>query len=123
LSGPGLRRGHPLGRVAPAGDARDALAHDEVAAAGVEHLAGEVDPEVEGRLGLHLVLPAAQQQVGEGDPDAVHLDQHVVGSGGGLGHVVDDDVERTGGRDDLGCAHAEEASARARPGGRAESGP
>ena len=38
------------------------------------------------------------------------LDEHVVGTGGGLGDVVDDDVEGTGGRDDLGCAHGSEAS-------------
>ena len=89
-------------------DAGDALADLEAARlrrAGVEDDAGEVDAEGEGRLGLELVLPAAEQQVGEGDTGAVHLDQHVVRAGDRLGDLADLDVGGTGEGDDLGCAH------------------
>ena len=73
--------------------------------AGVEDHAGEVDAEREGRLGLELVLPTAQQEVGERDADAVHLDQHVVGGRDGRVDLAHLDVGGTGERDDLDCAH------------------
>ena len=71
--------------------------------------AGEVDPQREGRLGAQLVLTLAQQEVGEGDADAVHLDEHVIGSGDRVGHLRDRDVGGTGGGEDLDGAHVREA--------------
>ena len=66
---------------------------------------GEVDAEGERRLRLELVLALAEQQVREGDADPVHLDQHVVRSGGRLRHLGDLDPAGTGGTDDLDGSH------------------
>jgi len=112
------RIGDLLGGAAVQVDARDPLADLEGARlrrARVEDDAGEVDAEGEGRLGLELVFPTTQQQVGEGDAGAVHLDQHVVRAGDGLGDLTDLDVGGTGERDDLGCAHGGTLARRGQP--------
>ncbi len=41
------------------------------------HGAGAVRAEGERDLGAQLVLPAAQQQVGERDADRVHVEEHL----------------------------------------------
>ncbi len=44
---------------------------------GLAHHPGEVDAELEGEVGLDLVLAPAQQQVGPADAQRMHLDQHL----------------------------------------------
>ena len=93
----------PLARAAVRQDPGDPLPRLEARSA--HHRAGHVDPEGEGRLGTELVEALAQQQVRERDPDRVDVDQHLVLAGHGFVDLADDDVGRTGGRDDLGGAH------------------
>ena len=97
------RYGGPLAGAAPRQHAGHPLPGLEAGAA--DHRAGYVDTEGERRLGPHLVLALAQQQVRERDPHGVHVDQHLVLAGHGFVDIADDDVGRTGGRDDLGGAH------------------
>ena len=102
--GPSGREYGALARAAVRHRSRHPLPRLEARPA--HHRAGDVDPERERRLGTQLVQPLAQQQVREGDTDRVHVDEHVVLAGHGLLDVPDDDVRWSGGRDDLGGAHA-----------------
>jgi hypothetical protein len=98
------RDGGPLARSPVRQHADDSLPQLEARPA--QDRAGHIHPEGEGRLGLQLVLPLAQQQVRERDPHGVHVDQHVVLAGDRFVDLADHDVGGTGGRDDLGSAHA-----------------
>ena len=73
--------------------------------------AGEVDAEGERRLGPHLVPPLAEQQVGERDPDGVHVDQHVTRPGLGLRDVDQPDAGGTAGLDHLHGSHGRHLAA------------
>ncbi len=70
-----------------------------------DHLARDVDAEGERRLRPELVEPLAEQQVGEGDADAVHPDQHVVGPRDRVVDVADLHARRAAGRGHLDRAH------------------
>ena len=93
LPGPAVRKaaGHALPRLEP----RSA-----------DHGAREVDAERERGLRLQLVLPLAQQQVGEGDADRVHVDQHVVRAGYRLVHLAHHHAGGACRGEDLDGAHA-----------------
>ncbi len=69
------------------------------------HHPGEVDAELEGRLGLELVLTPRQQQVGEAGTDGLHLHDDVAVAGRGLGDVDDLDAVGTVEAGDVECAH------------------
>ena len=101
------RGGDQLCRAAVRQHAGDPLP-DVVAVGTGDDGAGEVDPEGERRLRLELVLTLAQQEVGERDAHAVHLDQDLVGPGSGLVDVDDPHPVGAGGRDDLYGAHVRE---------------
>jgi hypothetical protein len=69
------------------------------------HRAGQVHAELEGQLGLELVLTPAQQQVGPGDPDRAHLDEDLALPGGRLVDLHHLDSGRTIEPDDLHRTH------------------
>ena len=62
-------------------------------------------PIVNGGSGRSWYMPLAEQQVGEGDPEGVYVDQHVLLARHRLLDLPDLHVGGSGGGDDLGGAH------------------
>ena len=72
---------------------------------GLAHRARDLAAEQEGQVGLHLVLAAAEQQVGEDDAGRLHVDEHLAVADRGLVDLGDLDRVRPVEPDDLYRAH------------------
>jgi hypothetical protein len=97
---------HLLGEATQQVQRRDAVARRELRCLGRgDDLTGHLGPGDEGQVGLHLVLPAALQDLGEGDARRVDADQDLVADGGGLGDLDQLDLLGTVERGDVYGTH------------------